>query len=243
MHVVLVNQSDLPNGWATPVPYNLIEISAAGPDGESTIANTDDWLRLVFTHEYTHIVHLGRSPGWIGGLHRAFGRNPALFPNLALPLWAIEGMATFEESAQTGHGRVNAGDFRQIVGRAACGVPIRAARSRRRRTRRVARRQRAVRGRQVFHRFSPTVRGGHAAALTNETGSAAVLRAPAFRRVFGRSLGGLWSDFEGEMRQREQAEPAIASRLTHHGFTVSGPRFARMVESTTRPSIPTVFRR
>ena len=27
VHVVLVNQSDLPNGWATPVPYNLIEIS------------------------------------------------------------------------------------------------------------------------------------------------------------------------------------------------------------------------
>ena len=104
VHVILVNQSDQPNGWATPVPYNLIEITAAGPGGESLIGNTDDWLRLVFTHEYTHIVHLGRSAGWIGGLHRVFGRNPALFPNLAQPLWAIEGMATFEESVGSGRG-------------------------------------------------------------------------------------------------------------------------------------------
>ena len=119
VHVVLVNQNDMPNGWATPVPYNLIEITAAGPGGESSLGNTDDWLRLVFTHEYTHIVHLGRSDGWIAGLRRGFGRNPALFPNLTLPLWAIEGIATFEESAETGRGRVNAGDFRQIVTRAA----------------------------------------------------------------------------------------------------------------------------
>ena len=119
VHVILVNQSDQPNGWATPVPYNLIEITAAGPSGESLIGNTDDWLRLVFTHEYTHVVHLGPLAGWIGGLRRVFGRNPALFPNLAQPLWAIEGMATFEESALTGQGRVNAGDFRQIVTRAA----------------------------------------------------------------------------------------------------------------------------
>ena len=77
VHVILVNQSDQPNGWATPVPYNLIEITAAGPSGESLIGNTDDWLRLVFTHEYTHVVHLGRTPGWIGGLLRGSNRQKA----------------------------------------------------------------------------------------------------------------------------------------------------------------------
>ena len=55
VHVILVNQSDQPNGWATPVPYNLIEITAAGPGGESLIGNTDDWLRLVFTLSHIHI--------------------------------------------------------------------------------------------------------------------------------------------------------------------------------------------
>src|SRR5262245_50521715 len=53
VHVVVVAQGDLSNGWATPVPYNLIEITAVPPPGGSTIGNTEDWLRLVFSHEYT----------------------------------------------------------------------------------------------------------------------------------------------------------------------------------------------
>jgi hypothetical protein len=119
VNVVLVNQSDLPNGWATPVPFNLIEITAAAPGGESMIGNTNDWLRLVFTHEYTHIVHLSRSRGWIGGLRQVFGRMPLLMPNLFTPLWQIEGIATYEETAVTGFGRIHAGDFRIIGERAA----------------------------------------------------------------------------------------------------------------------------
>ena len=118
INVVLVNQSDLPNGWATPVPFNLIEITAAGPGGESLIGNTSDWLALVFTHEYTHIQHLDRSLGWIGGLRHVFGRMPLLFPNLYTPAWQIEGIATYQEST-AGRGRLNAGDFRMIVERAA----------------------------------------------------------------------------------------------------------------------------
>jgi dipeptidyl aminopeptidase/acylaminoacyl peptidase len=229
VHVVLVNQSDLSNGWATPVPYNLIEISAAGPGGESLIGNVDDWVRLVFTHEYTHIVHLGRSAGWIGGLRRAFGRNPALFPNLALPLWAIEGIATFEESAQTGYGRVNAGDFRQIV-------TLAAASSRFEPIDRVGgglddwpggNAQYAYGA--LFHRFLADRYGTDTLRrLTDETGRRIpYFGAPAFRSVFGRSLGSLWSEFGEEMRLREQADPVTATRVTHHGFIVTGPRFAR----------------
>ena len=63
-HVVLVDQSDSSNGWATPVPYNTIVVSSAWPAGSEFIGNVDDWLRVVFTHEFTHIVHLDRSIGW-----------------------------------------------------------------------------------------------------------------------------------------------------------------------------------
>src|SRR4029079_2859862 len=119
VHVILVDQSDLSNGWAAPAPYNVIEISAAVTSGDSSIGNTDDWLRLVLSHEYTHIVHLDKARGWIGGLRRVFGRTPVLYPNLFLPLWQIEGIATYEESALTGEGRVPAGDFRTILDRAA----------------------------------------------------------------------------------------------------------------------------
>ena len=80
VQIILVDQHDLSNGWATPLPYNTIEISAAAPAAESSVGNTDDWLRLVFIHEYTHIAHLSRAGGWIGGLRRGFGRLPLLFP-------------------------------------------------------------------------------------------------------------------------------------------------------------------
>ena len=33
VHVILVNQDDVSNGWATPVPFNVIEIVAAAPRG------------------------------------------------------------------------------------------------------------------------------------------------------------------------------------------------------------------
>ena len=119
VQVILVDQNDQSNGWATPLPYNTIEISAAAPAADSGIGNVDDWLRLVFTHEYVHIVHLSRAQGWIGGLRRVFGRQPLLYPNLYAPIWQIEGIATWQESAQTGGGRVPAGDFRLFLERAA----------------------------------------------------------------------------------------------------------------------------
>ena len=115
LHVILVDQTDVSNGWATVVPYNLIEIAAVPPSGSSVIGNTDDWLRIVFAHEYTHVVHLEKSRGWIGGLRKVFGRLPILYPNLFVPTWQIEGLATFEESAITHQGRVPAGDFRMLL--------------------------------------------------------------------------------------------------------------------------------
>src|SRR5215208_710042 len=117
-HVVLVDQDDDPNGWATPVPYDLIEVRAVPPTGGSPIGNTSDWLRTVFTHEYSHVLHLGQSRGWAALARHVFGRVPFAFPNLTLPLWQIEGLATFEESRGC-EGRAAAGDVHAIVREAA----------------------------------------------------------------------------------------------------------------------------
>ena len=114
---MLADQTELFNGYATPVPYNTIVLYAVSPSGSSS--DFDDWLRLVFTHEFTHIVHLDRSEGWARIARDIFGRTPYAFPNLFLPPWQIEGLATYEESAITGEGRLHAGDFRAIVGEAA----------------------------------------------------------------------------------------------------------------------------
>lgn len=240
VHVILVDQHDVSNGWANPVPYNVIEISAAAPSGGSTIGNTDDWLRLVLSHEYTHIVHLDKARGWIGGLRWVFGHSPLLYPNLFLPLSQVEGIATYNESVLTGQGRIPAGDFRDVLERAASA-----------------------------RRFEPIDRtngglvdwpGGAAhyvygayfdKYLADRFGAESIARladetsrrlpyfaAPAFKKVFKRSLGDLWEDFEADARARAGDEPAASTRLTHHGFGVGSPifgSFGRLFYSIANP--------
>jgi hypothetical protein len=229
VHVILVDQNDLSNGWAIAAPYNVIEITAAAPGGESLIGNTDDWLRLVFAHEYTHIVHLDKARGWIGGLRRVFGRAPLLYPNLFLPLWQIEGIATYNESAITGAGRVPAGDFRAILDRAAA-------------ERRFEPLDRANGGLvdwpagtaqyvygAYFHQYLADRFGPESIArLADDTsGRLPYFGVRAFRNVFGRSLGDLWSDFEADTRLLAGDEASARVRLTRHGFSVRGPVFNR----------------
>jgi hypothetical protein len=229
VQVILVDQTDLPNGWATPLPYNAIELVAAAPSAESSLGNTDDWLRLVFTHEYTHIVHLSRGAGWIGGLRRVFGRNPLLYPNVYLPIWQIEGLAVHEESRLTGQGRVPAADFRSIL-------TVASAASRFEPIDRASGGLIAWPSGQTpyiygayFHEFLERTYGEDAIRrLTDATaGTVPYFGSRAFRKVFKRSLGGLWDDFERDVASRDAAAAQTATRLTYHGFSVSGPRFDR----------------
>ena len=226
-HVVLVDQADDPNGWTTPVPYNLIEITAAPPTGASPIGNTSDWLRLVFTHEYAHVLHLEQSRGWARVARGIFGRAAFAFPNLTLPLWQIEGIATFEES-RGGEGRLAAGDFHAVVREAA-------------RADRFEPLDRVGGGLAAwpsgygwyaygafFHEYLAR-RFGEAklAELSRRTaGRLPYFGAGAFKAVYGSSLGSLWRDFAAEEAGLIGQLPS-ARRLTRHGYLVDGPRFDR----------------
>jgi Tol biopolymer transport system component len=229
-HVILVDQTELSNGFATPLPYNTVLVTAVWPAGSEFIGDTEDWLRLVFTHEFTHIVHLDRSEGWARVLRGIFGRTALAFPNLFLPAWQIEGLATYEETAITGGGRVHAGDFRAITAEAA----------------RAGRREPLgrVNGGLIdwpggyapyaygvgFHTYLAERYGD---ARFAELASATARRVPytasrVFARVFGRSLGALWTDYQASLIDAAGTPPppdAGLARLTHHGFFVAGPRF------------------
>lgn len=224
--VILVDQTDLSNGWATPTPFNLIEIAAVPPHGDSNIGNTSDWLRIVFTHEYVHIRHLERAGGWIGRGRAIFGRLPFLHPNLFLPTSQIEGLAVFHESGQTREGRIPAGDFRLIVGQGA-----------------------------ASGRFEPLDRAAtvpvdwpsgsipyaygafftqfladtYGAESLSRLADATASRAPffgsaAYKKIYKKSLGELWAEFKADASARTVLTPSDARRLTHHGFHVSGPQ-------------------
>ena len=104
-NIVLVDALDDANGWATPLPYNLITLYVTQPFGESIFGagNYDDWMRLLITHEYTHIVQMDMVNSLPEVLSNIFGN--LYFPNMFQPVWLIEGLAVYEETELTGGGR------------------------------------------------------------------------------------------------------------------------------------------
>ncbi|MFH0871248.1 MAG: BamA/TamA family outer membrane protein [bacterium] len=117
--LVLIDRYDESNGFSTPFPYNAILITASAPSGGelSGLENQDDWLRLVITHEYAHILHLDIVEGAPKALQYIFGR--LYFPNLWQPLWIIEGVPTYQETKQTSGGRGRSNLFEMILRMAA----------------------------------------------------------------------------------------------------------------------------
>lgn len=115
IELVLYDNLDFPNGFATVTPRNRIAIYLAPPAGELGLSNYDDWLRLVISHELTHVFHLDRAGGIWGGLQSVLGRAPGLFPNSYRPTWVSEGLATYYESRITGAGRTRGGFHRQLL--------------------------------------------------------------------------------------------------------------------------------
>ena len=114
--ITLADDIDAANGFTTVFPTNRITIYAAPPAGDHGLLFYDTWLRLVTTHELTHVFHLDRSRGLWSGLQRVFGRAPGLFPNEYQPSWVIEGLATYYESKFTNAGRVRGSFHTQVLG-------------------------------------------------------------------------------------------------------------------------------
>ena len=97
-HLVLSDETDEPNGFATPIFFNRTVIFLAPPTSVNTLEDFDDWLTTVIVHEYTHIVHLDKSAGSPEFLRNIFGRMFLLFPNVYQPSWVTEGLATHKET-------------------------------------------------------------------------------------------------------------------------------------------------
>jgi hypothetical protein len=119
--LVIADNVDFTNGFATPVPTNRIVVYATPPLDVQSLRYYDDWMRTVVTHELVHIFHLDRARGiWRFGQY-IFGRSPWLMPNLYEPAWMSEGLAVYYESLLTGGGRAQASHQRMLLRAAASG--------------------------------------------------------------------------------------------------------------------------
>jgi Dipeptidyl peptidase IV (DPP IV) N-terminal region len=115
-HLVISDETDQPNGYAIPFPYNRSVLFIAPPDTTNTLEDYDDWLDTLITHEYTHILHLDKATGAASKLRKIFGRHFLLFPNIFQPAWFIEGLATHYETDEVqGIGRGQSSLFKMMM--------------------------------------------------------------------------------------------------------------------------------
>ena len=115
VHLVVLDAADFANGYASPLPFNNFAIFLAPPD-EGELLQNREWLELVLTHEFTHIVHLDKALGTPYSLRRIFGRLALLFPNALEPTWITEGLAVYSESDPSrGYGRLGQSQFEGMM--------------------------------------------------------------------------------------------------------------------------------
>ena len=115
-HIMLRDWYDSVNGWASPLPRNTIAVYPVGPGlSELELTFTDDWLRLLITHEYVHILTMDMAGGVPGLFRKIFGRSMATVPNAFMPLWIIEGYAVYHETKHTRGGRARGPYFDMIL--------------------------------------------------------------------------------------------------------------------------------
>jgi hypothetical protein len=102
-HVMLSDSSESANGSATALPYNTVRLFVTAPDDVSPLADYDDWILELTTHEYTHILHTDNISGLPAVVNAVLGKTMA--PNQVQPRWILEGLAVLEESSHTSGGR------------------------------------------------------------------------------------------------------------------------------------------
>jgi hypothetical protein len=108
-HILVADDSDAANGLASTLPYDFIRIFVSAPDDMSPLADYDDWITELITHEYTHILHVDNVSGLPALGNAILGKT--FLPNQAQPRWILEGLAVAMESRHTTAGRLRSTQF------------------------------------------------------------------------------------------------------------------------------------
>lgn len=101
--LVLMDDTDEPNGLAFFLPYPQITIFPVLPSSNTGLEEYGDWPLEMMLHEYTHILNMYPVHGIYRPLQWIFGN--LIRPNALLPNWYLEGLALDFESRFSTHGR------------------------------------------------------------------------------------------------------------------------------------------
>lgn len=122
--LVLVDDFDFSNGWATPLPFAQIRLYASPPQDVNSLESNDDWLHSLIRHEYVHVLHteMARALPRLG--RNIFGRTPFLpilvpmspFPHAFTPAMMLEGLAVYLETDKAaGYGRLQSSFYDMLM--------------------------------------------------------------------------------------------------------------------------------
>lgn len=115
-HLVISDETDSANGFATPIHFNRSVLFMAPPDSANSLEDFNDWLETLIIHEYTHVLHLDKVSGGAESLRDIFGRQFLFFPNLYQPNWFTEGLATYlETDNEKGIGRGQSSLYKMMM--------------------------------------------------------------------------------------------------------------------------------
>ncbi|EGA70702.1 WD-40 repeat-containing protein [Vibrio sinaloensis DSM 21326] len=110
--IVIVDEFDYSNGWATVFPYPQIRLYMSPPNDVNGLESNDEWLHLLIRHEYVHIMHLEMGGGAPEFLRNIFGRNVLLYPHALTPSMMLEGLAVYlETNEKLGYGRLQGSSY------------------------------------------------------------------------------------------------------------------------------------
>lgn len=101
------------NGFATVFPRIQVELNDFPPVGEGFLTSSNDWVRSLVIHEYTHILHMDMTSGIFQTLRKIIGSSAKV--NGVVPRWFSEGIAVWSESTFTNEGRLRNKTIKRIV--------------------------------------------------------------------------------------------------------------------------------
>ncbi len=232
VQVIIADFYDYLNGWAAPFPDNTITVIPTPPGRD--LGRSNNWLRNLILHEYSHVVAMDRVRGLAAGLRSVFGR--VILPNALAPAWLHEGYATYNETRFSSGGRLRSTEY-DMMARAAADVgrllPVDRCGS--------YELQRYPGGNAPYlygswlHRYGAGQTDPDVWERYNRSRSAGL---PYFenwhaRRTFGRAIYRLWDETQQELKRHASAvssrlgKTTRLKQLTDEGNLTSSPLWSR----------------